>query len=66
MVGDTSYLSDIMAVRRDLSMNDVSTMGAYTFAEAARYVMAPAATIRWPSVICLPTGTTCLHMWLAC
>ena len=27
-------------------MNDVSTMGAYTFAEAARYVMAPAATIR--------------------
>ncbi len=115
-------------------MNDVSTMGAYTFAEAARYVMAPAATIRawflgtttgaghfervlqlddsvhrmlsfrnlvelhvlnsirrrhrvtlfkvrtaiailseagtriirWPSVICLPTGTICLHMWLAC
>ena len=27
-------------------MNDVSTMGAYTFAEVARYVMAPAATIR--------------------
>ena len=47
-------------------MNDVSTMGAYTFAEAARYVMAPAATIRWPSVICLPTGTICLHRWLAC
>ncbi|MDD9988642.1 MAG: DUF433 domain-containing protein [Spirochaetaceae bacterium] len=27
-------------------MNDVSTLGAYTFADAARYVVAPVATVR--------------------